>query len=35
MNTKTKEDYSLTGFTLDVSDNSNTYQDAQWLSAGK
>ena len=35
MNTKAKEDYSLTGFTLDVADNSNTYQDAQWLAVGK
>ena len=32
MNVKVKEDSSLAGFTLDVADNSNIYQDAQWLS---
>ena len=35
MNVKVKEDSSLAGFTLDVADNSNIYQDAQWLAVGK
>ena len=35
MNTKVREDFSLAGFTLDVADNSNIYQDAQWLAVGK
>ena len=35
MNTKVQEDSSLAGFTLDVADNSNIYQDAQWLAVGK
>lgn len=35
MTTKAKEDNSLTGFTLDVDDNSNAFQDAQWLAVGK
>lgn len=35
MTTKAKEDASLTGFTLDVADNSTTFQDAQWLAVGK
>lgn len=35
MTTKAKEDNSLAGFTLDVDDNSNAFQDAQWLAVGK
>lgn len=35
MTTKAKEDNSLTGFTLDVDENSNAFQDAQWLAVGK
>ena len=35
MTTKAKEENSLTGFTLDVDDNSNAFQDAQWLAVGK
>lgn len=35
MNVKAKEDNSLTGFTLDVDDNSDAFQDAQWLAVGK
>ena len=35
MNTKVREDFSLAGFTLNVADNSNIYQDAQWLAVGK
>lgn len=35
MKAKAKEDNSLTGFTLDVADNSNEFQDAQWLAVGK
>ena len=35
MNTKVQENSSLAGFTLDVADNSNIYQDAQWLAVGK
>lgn len=34
MTTKAKEDASLTGFTLDVADNSTTFQDAQWGTFG-
>ena len=35
MKAKVREDNSLTGFTLDVDDNSDIYKDAQWLSIGK
>ena len=35
MMAKAKEDNSLTGFTLDVADNTDIYQDAQWLAVGK
>ena len=34
MDAKTREDNSLTGFTLDVGDNSDKYHDAQWLAVG-
>lgn len=34
-NAKAREDNSLTGFTLDVGDNSGSFQDSQWIAAGK
>ena len=34
MTAKAIEDNSLTGFTLDVADNSSEFNDAQWLVVG-